>query len=89
MKTSDFYYDLPEDLIAQTPIEPRNTSRLLKLDKISGEIEHTSFDNLFTFLKDGDCLVLNNTRVLPARLFGTREDTGAIVEFVLLSKRGV
>ncbi len=89
MKTSDFYYDLPEELIAQTPIEPRNTSRLLRLDKFSGEIEHTSFENLFSFLKEGDCLVLNNTRVLPARLFGTREDTGAIVEFVLLKQRGV
>ena len=89
MKTSDFFYDLPPELIAQTPIEPRNTSRLLKMDKISGELEHTSFNNLADFLKPGDCLVLNNTRVLPARIFGTREDTGAIVEFVLLKQKGV
>ncbi|MBQ4118920.1 MAG: tRNA preQ1(34) S-adenosylmethionine ribosyltransferase-isomerase QueA [Clostridia bacterium] len=89
MKTSDFFYDLPPELIAQTPIEPRNTSRLLNLDKQTGEIKHTSFDNLSNFLRDGDCLVLNNTRVLPARLFGTREDTGAIVEFVLLKQKGV
>lgn len=89
MKTSDFFYDLPPELIAQTPIEPRNTSRLLKLDKKTGEIIHNSFNNLLDFLNEGDCLVLNNTRVLPARLYGTREDTGAIVEFVLLKQRGV
>ena len=89
MKTSDFFYDLPPELIAQTPIEPRNTSRLLKMDKITGELEHTSFNNLADFLNAGDCLVLNNTRVLPARIFGTRDDTGAIVEFVLLKQKGV
>lgn len=89
MKTSDFFYDLPPELIAQTPIEPRNTSRLLVMDKQTGEFNHTSFNNLSDFLKAGDCLVLNNTRVLPARLFGTREDTGAIVEFVLLKQKGV
>ncbi len=84
MKRSDFYYDLPEELIAQTPIEPRNSSRMLVLDKKDGEVSHKSFSNLFDYLKSGDCLILNNTRVLPARIFGTREDTGAIVEFVLL-----
>lgn len=89
MKTSDFFYDLPPELIAQTPIEPRNTSRLLKLNKITGETTHTYFNNLSDFLKAGDCLVLNNTRVLPARIYGSREDTGAVVEFLLLKQKGV
>lgn len=88
MKTSDFYYDLPEELIAQTPVEPRNSSRLLFLSKNDGEIQHKNFTNLFQFLKKGDCLVLNNTRVLPARIFGIRKDTGAVVEFVLLKQKG-
>ena len=87
MKTSDFYYDLPEELIAQTPVEPRNSSRLLYLNRKSGEIEHKVFTDIFSYLKKGDCLVLNNTRVLPARIFGTRVDTGAIVEFVLLKQK--
>ena len=87
MKKSDFYYDLPENLIAQTPIEPRNTSRLLVLSKESGEVSHKGFQNLFDYLRKGDCLVLNNTRVLPARIFGTRVDTGAVVEFVLLKQK--
>lgn len=88
MKTSDFYYDLPEELIAQTPIEPRNSSRLMVLPRNGGEIKHKHFYDLPEFLKPGDCLVLNNTRVLPARLYGTREDTGAVVEFVLLRQHG-
>lgn len=88
MKTSDFYYDLPEELIAQTPVEPRNSSRLMVLPRNGGKIEHKHFYNLPEFLKPGDCLVLNNTRVLPARLYGTREDTGAVVEFVLLRQHG-
>ncbi len=88
MKTSDFYYDLPEELIAQTPIEPRNSSRLMVLPRNGGKIEHKHFYDLPEFLKPGDCLVLNNTRVLPARLYGTREDTGAVVEFVLLRQHG-
>jgi len=87
MKTSDFYYDLPENLIAQTPIEPRNSSRLMVLDKKTGEVSHKIFSDLSGMLKKGDCLVLNNTRVLPARLYGTRIDTGAVVEFVLLKQR--
>ena len=87
MKKSDFYYDLPEQLIAQTPIEPRNHSRMLVLPKSGGEIEHKHFYDLFTYLKAGDCLVLNDTRVLPARIFGSRTDTGAVVEFVLLRQR--
>ncbi len=86
MKKSDFYYDLPENLIAQTPIEPRNSSRLMVLNKANEEILHTNFNRLDEFLKAGDCLVLNNTRVLPARIFGTRLDTGAVVEFVLLKQ---
>ncbi len=88
MKTSDFYYDLPEELIAQTPVEPRNSSRLMVLPRNGGEIKHKHFYDLPEFLKPGDCLVLNNTRVLPARLYGTREDTGAAVEFVLLRQHG-
>lgn len=88
MKTSDFYYDLPEELIAQTPLEKRDNSRMLKLDRQSGEIEHKNFFDLKNYLKPGDCLVLNNTRVLPARIFGAREDTGAVVEFLLLKQKG-
>ena len=87
MKTSDFFYNLPENLIAQTPIEPRDASRLLYLSRESGRVEHKNFSDLTSFLKKGDCLVLNNTRVLPARLYGTRIDTGAVVEFVLLKQR--
>ena len=87
MKTSDFYYDLPEELIAQTPIEPRNASRLMVINKNTGEIKHRIFKDLPEFLREGDCLVLNDTRVLPARLYGTRIDTGAVVEFVLLKQK--
>ena len=87
MKKSDFFYNLPETLIAQTPIEPRNSSRMLVLNRNSGEVCHKNFYNLFDYLKKGDCLVLNDTRVLPARIFGKRTDTGAIVEFVLLRQR--
>ena len=83
MKKSDFYFDLPEELIAQTPIKQRDHSRLLHLDKNSGEIEHRHFYNLKEYLKEGDCLVLNNSRVLPARLIGSRP-TGGAVELVLL-----
>lgn len=89
MKTSDFYYNLPEELIAQTPIAERDHSRLLVLSKQNGEIKHTRFDDLKSYLKKGDCLVLNNTRVLPARLYGVRKDTGAVVEFVLLKQRSI
>lgn len=86
MKKSDFYYFLPQNLIAQTPVEPRDTSRLLVLSKTSGEIEHKTFKDIVDFFNEGDCLILNNTRVLPARIFGAREDTGTIVEFVLLKQ---
>ncbi|MBQ6825283.1 MAG: tRNA preQ1(34) S-adenosylmethionine ribosyltransferase-isomerase QueA [Clostridia bacterium] len=89
MKTSDFYYDLPTELIAQTPLENRESSRLLVLGKKSGEIKHKNFFDIIEYLNEGDCLVLNNTRVLPARIYGEREDTGAIVEFVLLKQKGV
>ena len=87
MKTSDFFYDLPEELIAQTPLEKRDNSRLLVLDKISGKTEHKHFFDILNYLKEGDCLVLNNTRVLPARIFGARSDTGSVVEFVLLKQK--
>ncbi len=88
MKTSDFYYDLPEELIAQTPLERRDNSRLLKMNRGSGEVEHKHFYDILDYLNSGDCLVLNNTRVLPARIYGIREDTGAVVEFVLLKQLG-
>lgn len=88
MKTSDFFYDLPEELIAQTPLEKRDNSRLLVLDKSNGNITHSNFFNVIDYLREGDCLVLNNTRVLPARLYGTRIETGAVVEFVLLKQKG-
>lgn len=88
MKRSDFYYDLPEELIAQTPVEPRNHSRLLKVNRTTGEIEHNHFYNLCNYLQKGDLLVMNDSRVLPARLFGVKEGTGAVVEFLLLEQKG-
>lgn len=87
MKKSDFYFDLPEELIAQTPLEKRDASRLLHLDKQTGEIEHSHFDHLTDYLRPGDCLVLNDSRVLPARLYGSRP-TGGSVEVVLLRDLG-
>ncbi|MCM1328413.1 MAG: tRNA preQ1(34) S-adenosylmethionine ribosyltransferase-isomerase QueA [Ruminococcus sp.] len=87
MKRSDFWYDLPEELIAQTPIEPRNFSRMLKADRVTGAVEHRHFYDLGDYLKAGDLLVLNDSRVLPARLFGVK-DTGAVVEFLLLEQKG-
>lgn len=87
MKTSDFTYELPEELIAQTPIAQRDSSRLLVLDKESGQVEHRRFFDLTEYLRPGDCLVLNNSRVIPARLFGTRP-TGGAVEVVLLKDLG-
>ena len=86
MKKSDFYYDLPQELIAQHPVEPRNSSRLMLFSKENGAVSHSVFSNLGDYLKEGDCLILNNTRVLPARIFGTRKDTAAVVEFVLLKR---
>ena len=84
MKTVDFYYDLPEELIAQTPLEPRDSSRMLVLSKESGEIEHKHFYNIIDHLNEGDCLILNDSRVLPARIFGIKDETGASVEFLML-----
>lgn len=87
MKRSDFFYDLPEELIAQTPIEPRDHSRLMQIDRATGAIEHTHFYNLCESLREGDLLVLNNSRVLPARIFGEKVGTGAQVQFLLLEQR--
>ncbi|MDD6704402.1 MAG: S-adenosylmethionine:tRNA ribosyltransferase-isomerase, partial [Clostridiaceae bacterium] len=86
MKKSDFYYDLPEELIAQHPIEPRDSSRLMRLDRRTGETEHLHFRDIVDLLNEGDCLILNNTRVLPARLYGIKDTTGAVVEFLLLNQ---
>ncbi len=88
MKKSDFYYDLPEELIAQTPVEPRNSSRLMKINRETGEIVHTHFYNLCEYLKKGDLLVLNDSRVLPARLYGEKTGTGSFIEFLLLEQKG-
>lgn len=84
MKRSDFYYDLPEELIAQTPIEPRDSSRLMKIDRQSGEIIHDRFYNICNYLKKGDLLVLNDSKVFPARIYGVKKSTGVEVEFLLL-----
>ncbi|KMT21261.1 tRNA preQ1(34) S-adenosylmethionine ribosyltransferase-isomerase QueA [Clostridium cylindrosporum] len=86
MKVSDFYFDLPEELIAQEPLEERDNSRLLVLDKNTGEINHRRFKDILEYLKEGDTLVLNNSRVIPARLFGIKKETGAKIEFVLLKR---
>ncbi len=88
MLKTDFYYELPEELIAQTPAEPRNHSRLLVAGRKSGEIQHNYFYNLYDCLKEGDLLVMNDSRVLPARLYGKKEGTGAVVEFLLLEQKG-
>ena len=87
LKKSDFYFDLPEELIAQAPLEDRSSSRLLMLDKTTGQTEHHVFKDIVDYLRPGDCLVLNNTKVLPARLMGTKEDTGATIEVLLLKRR--
>ena len=86
MKTSDFYYDLPPELIAQTPLADRSSSRLLVLGKETGKIEHKHFYDIENMLSEGDCLVLNDTRVLPARLYGEKEGTGGKIEFLLLNR---
>lgn len=87
MKTSDFYYDLPKELIAQDPLEDRSSSRLLHLSMKDGSVEHRHFTDILDYLKKGDCLVINDTRVIPARLYGHKEETGALIEILLL-KRG-
>ena len=88
LRRSDFYYELPEELIAQEPLEDRSGSRLLVLDKRTGEVRHQFFRDIIDYLRPGDCLVLNNTKVIPARLVGVKEDTGASVEVLLLKRRG-
>lgn len=87
LKKSDFYFDLPEELIAQDPLEDRSGSRLLVLDKKTGEVEHHVFKEIIDYLMPGDCLVLNNTKVIPARLLGCKKDTGAAVEVLLLKRQ--
>ena len=88
MKTHDFYYDLPPELIAQTPLERRDASRLLTLDRKTGEVAHRHFYDIAELIQPGDCLVLNDSRVLPARLLGHREPTGGAVEVLLLKDEG-
>ncbi len=87
MKTSDFYFELPKELIAQDPLEDRSASRLLCLNKESGHIEHRRFMDLKDYLRPGDCLVMNDTKVIPARLYGRKMDTDAVVELLLLKRR--
>ncbi len=87
MKRSEFYYDLPQELIAQTPVEPRDSSRMLAVNKNTGELSHKVFSDIIDYFKPGDCLILNNTKVLPARMYGERIDTGSIVEFLLLNQK--
>ena len=84
---SDFYFDLPEELIAQDPLLDRSSSRLLTLNKNDGNFEHHIFKDIVDYLNPGDCLVLNNTKVIPARLYGVKEETGAVVEFLLLKRK--
>ena len=83
MTTEDFDYYLPEELIAQTPLKVRDSSKLLVLDKNSGEVEHKVFTDIIDYLEEGDTLVLNDTKVLPARLIGVKEETGAVIEVLL------
>lgn len=87
MKTSDFYYDLPKELIAQSPLADRSSSRLLHLSMKDGSIEHRHFTDILDYLKEGDCLVINDTKVIPARLYGHKEDTGALIEILLLKRK--
>lgn len=87
MKLHDFYYDLPQELIAQDPLEDRSSSRLMLLDKNNGNIKHEVFHNIVNYIKPGDCLVINDTKVIPARLFGVKKDTGAKIEVLLLTRK--
>ena len=86
MRVKDFYFDLPEKLIAQHPLENRDESKLMVVNKNTGSIDHKQFKNIIDYLEKGDCLVLNDTRVLPARLMGVKEGTGGKIEFLLLKK---
>ena len=87
MDVKDFYYDLPQELIAQDPLEDRSSSRLMVLDKITGEVEHRHFKDITEHLRPGDCLVINNTKVIPARLYGVKEGTEAKIEILLLKRK--
>ena len=87
MDVKDFYYDLPQELIAQDPLEDRSSSRLMVLDKITGEVEHRHFKDIIEYLRPGDCLVINNTKVIPARLYGVKEGTEAKIEILLLKRK--
>ena len=87
MKTSDYYYDLPEELIAQDPLEDRSSSRLMCFDKKSGELKHTNFKHIIDYLNKGDCLVINDTKVIPARLYGSKIGTNAGIEILLLKRK--
>ena len=87
LRKSDFYFDLPQELIAQDPLADRTASRLLVLHRQTGEVEHHTFREITDYLRPGDCLVLNNTKVIPARLMGVKEDTGAAIEVLLLKRR--
>ena len=87
LKKSDFYFDLPQELIAQDPLEDRSASRLLVLNRKTGAVEHHTFREITNYVRSGDCLVLNNTKVIPARLMGVKEDTGAAIEVLLLKRR--
>ena len=87
MKRQDFYYDLPEELIAQDPLEDRSSSRLLVLNKESGEVSHHIFKDIKDYLKEGDCLVINDTKVIPARLIGSKVGTDAKIEILLLKRK--
>ncbi len=86
MQVSEFNYDLPKELIAQVPIKNRDESRLMVLDRSAKTIEHKTFKDIIDFLEPGDCLVRNNTKVIPARLYGKKDETGANVEFLLLNR---
>lgn len=87
MDVKDFYYDLPQELIAQDPLEDRSSSRLMVLDKNTGEVTHRVFKDITDYLRPGDCLVINNTKVIPARLYGVKEGTEAKIEILLLKRK--
>lgn len=86
-RTADFYYDLPQELIAQDPLEDRSSSRLMHISLKDGSIEHRYFTDILDYLNKGDCLVINDTKVIPARLYGHKEETGALIEILLLKRR--
>ena len=84
MNVSEYDFDLPQELIAQDPLEERSSTRLLVLDKVTGEIRHRNFRDLLSYLRKGDCLVINDTKVIPARLYGVKEETEAMIDVLLL-----